>query len=374
MGREAWIDDYRDEDDWDFSFAPFFGLTYVPPESLRTYSMQGEDFDSVIPHMQHIWDGFAEGLACVGVPLDSAADGAAHYILSLPQGQALFWGRTRGSGSTLGIFAAQLDTVAFAFGNWGVPNSYRWYPSAPISLAPGPLEMWVFPLFSGTRFDAARITHVPFYLERKKSWWALAYTCAVFDEHVFPDSTGLCFTNLTADTFDFNRLEGFSFMDTLRGARWVPYWFGIEALDVRVPDSLSLRIMRADIENPFLVDLLSGQAWPVANFIVDDSSAWFPSLPVSDYPLAIAWGGYVSASEDVPVREIVLLGSVVRDGFLQVFSPTRASAVIYDITGRKTAGLVLEPGRNRIEIHGFSPGVYFFLPERGLAMRFVVVR
>ena len=374
MGRETWVNDYRDEDDWDFSFAPFFGLTYVPPESLGTYSLQGEDFDSVIPHMQHIWDGLAEGLACVGVLADSAADGAAHYVLSPPQGQALFWGRTKGSGSTLGIFAAQLDTIAFSFGNWGVPDSYRWYPSAPIEIHSGPVEMWVFPLYADTRFDAARITHAPRYLERKKAWWALAYTASVFDEHVLLDSTGLRFYNLTADTFDFNRLEGLSFVDTLRGARWIPYWFGIEAHDTRPPDSLGLRIMRTDVQDPYLVDLLSGQAWPITGFTLDDSSAYFPSLPVNDYPMAIAWGGYVQVTEGAVAPEFLLLGSVVRGGFLQVLSTARSQAWIYDITGRKAMGLVLEPGRNRISVKGFSPGVYFLVPEKAGVMRFVVVK
>jgi len=64
----------------------------------------------------------------------------------------------------------------------------------------------------------------------------------------------------------------------------------------------------------------------------------------------------------------------VRGGFLQVLSTARSQAWIYDITGRKAIGLVLEPGRNRISVKGFSPGVYFLVPEKACVMRFVVVK
>ncbi len=375
MGREDWIDDYRNEHGWPFGMAPFFGITYTHPDSLNTFWFQGENPDSLHPSMQVIPDPDAENLACVGIPVDSPATGEAYYTLSLHNDQYIFWSRCVGHDTTHGFFTAQLDTLSFWFGNWFPPDSYRWQPSQPLDIGPGDTLLRVQPLFSGTRFDAGRFTRVPSTVNKKASWWTMAYIASVFDKHTVLDSVAFAFSNITADTSYFNHLQAFEFVDTVRRAHWLTYWFGTEALDTRAPDTVSLRINRTDITEPYLVDFLTGQAVQITDFSVDDTSTLFPMLPANDYPLAVAWGGYVSNHEaGEPSLKTTIMGNVVCDGFLRVLSPVQGRAQVYDITGRKSIELELQKGKNRVWLQGLGPGVYFLVIKGTRARRFVVIR
>ena len=153
------------------------------------------------------------------------------------------------------------------------------------------------------------------------------------------------FENINADTSHFNRLAYANFEDTLVGARFVAYWFGIEAEDIYTDKLLRLMVNDTTISSAVLIDLVSGSVNNIDVYISETLTV-FDSLPVADFPYCVALNWSTGIYENAKFK----VGSASCGAKLEIYpnpfsklthikiqapnSKSQVTLCIYDAAGR----------------------------------------
>ena len=293
MGRADWVDDYSERTDYEFGEAPFCGIVYTP-QDVYTFTSEGEDYTEIFPLMETIYDPFASGDSCIWTPNGMGDSGYAYYDFDLIESKWYnLWSRSVGNGDSISVFVAALDTMWFSVGNWYSTGEYRWTPASGkflrfFQLEPDSHRLYIITYWDGSRFDIWNLVKVDTNCIRKDSYYALQNICSVFDEAVqSTQNFSSYFENINADTSHFNRLAYANFEDTVVGARFVAYWFGIEAEDIYTDKLLRLMVNDTTVSSAVLIDFVSGSVNNI-DFYVSETLTVFDSLPVADFPYCVA--------------------------------------------------------------------------------------
>jgi hypothetical protein len=299
-GKTSWANDYRKRRDYQFVEAPSMGLLYTPQDSSGIYSREAEDYSRIVPAMARISDPMAQGGYCLWTPEGSRLTGEADYDTLALQGLYVLWNRARGSGDTVSLFIAGLDTLPVTvLMNPGPQDSFRWNISPRLSdtglidyfrLGPGPHRLAVGALadvWDGSRLDAFKLVRVDTNCTPKRGYTALQSIATLFDSRVVPASLAWDTTNVSVPDSAWRKFYLYTFQDTsIANILVVPYWIGLIAQDVYPGGqffNLTLVVDSSRIHQPILVSMLDG-SFTSPSYRWAGGTATFDSLPAADYP------------------------------------------------------------------------------------------
>ena len=353
MGKSDWVNNYSELSDVDFSEAPFFGIIYTP-QNAYTYTSEGEDYTAIFPPMEKIYDGLASADSCIWTPDGIGDSGYVYYDFDLAEdGWYTLWSRTAGNGEDISIFITGLDNTWFSIGNWYSPSEYRWTAASSkyvtfFNLESDSHRFYVNTYWDGSRFDTWKLVKVDTNCSQKESYYALQNLCSVFDGYILSTTDFLCdFENINADTFSFNRLTSAVFEDTVKGTRFIPYWFGIEAEDDYQDKFLNLTIVDTDISSAVLINFISGSVNDITDYSIGDSTTKFNSLPVSDFPYCIALNWSAGINEDTRDKKESVRLEIYPNPFVQLSTirysipnPGWVELKLYNLMGQLVRTLV----------------------------------
>jgi len=299
-GKTSWANDYRKRGDYQFVEAPSMGLLYTPQDSMGIYSREAEDYSRIVPAMARIADPMAQGGYCLWTPEGSRLSGEAYYDTLALQGLYVLWNRARGSGDTVSLFIAGLDTLPVTvLMNPTGQDSFRWNISPRLSdtalidyfrLGPGMHSLGVGALadvWDGSRLDAMKLVRVDTNCTPKRGYTALQAVTTLFDSRVVPASLAWDTTNVSVPDSAWRKFFLYTFQDTSNAnILVVPYWLGLIAQDVYPGGQIFNLTLVADssrIHQPILVSMLDG-SFTSPSYRWAAGTAIFDSLPAADYP------------------------------------------------------------------------------------------
>ena len=392
-GKTSWANDYRRRRDYEFVEAPSMGLLYTPQDSAGIYSREAENYSRIVPAMARIADPMAQGGYCLWTPEGSRLSGEADYDSLALQGLYVLWNRSRGSGDTVSLFIAGLDSLPVTIlMNPVAQDSFRWNISPRLSdtglidyfrlgsgthrLAVGALaDVW-----DGSRLDAMKLVRVDTNCTRKQGYTALQAVATLFDARVVPASLAWDTTNLSVPDSAWRKFFLYTFQDTANANILVPYWLGLIAQDAYPVNQRFTLTMVADssrIREPILVSLLDG-TFSSPSYRWASGTATFDSIPAADYPYCLVLDSRsVAGAHREPGDEPQGPGSFAL--YPAVPNPARGKAQIrFDLPRKGRARLILynllgqevqtlfegeaSPGPHFVRWDGSraASGVYFF--------------
>lgn len=356
-GKTSWANDYRKRRDYQFVEAPSMGLLYTPQDSMGIYSREAENYSRIVPEMVRISDPMAQGGYCLWTPEGSRLSGEAYYDTLALQGLYVLWNRARGSGDTVSLFIAGVDTLPVTIlMNPVAQDSFRWNISPRLSdtalidyfrLGPGMHSLGVGALadvWDGSRLDAMKLVRVDTNCTPKRGYTALQAVATLFDSRVVPASLAWDTTNVSVPDSAWRKLFLYPFQDTSNAnILVVPYWIGLIAQDVYPGGqifNLTLVVDSSRIHQPILVSLLDG-SFTSPSYSWASGTATFDSLPAADYPFCLILDSRSVASvQREPGEGPGGSGSFALYPALP--NPTRGGAQIrFDLPRRGRARLVL---------------------------------
>jgi len=302
-GKTSWSNDYRKRRDFQFAEAPSMGLLYTPQDSAGINSREAEDYSRIVPAMARIADPMAQGGYCLWTPEGSRLSGEAYYDTLALQGLYVLWNRARGSGDTVSLFIAGVDTLPVTIlMNPTAQDSFRWNISPRLSdtgqtdyfrLGPGMHSLGVGALadvWDGSRLDALKLVRVDTNCTSKRGYATLQSIATLFDSRVVPASLAWDTTNVSVPDSAWRKFYLYTFQDTSNSnILVVPYWLGLIAQDVYPGGqffTLTLVVDSYRIRQPILVSLLDG-SFSSPSYSWASGTATFDSLPATDFPFCL---------------------------------------------------------------------------------------
>lgn len=301
--KTSWANDYRKRGDYQFVEAPSMGLLYTPQDSAGIYSREAENYSRIVPAMARIADPMAQGGYCLWTPDGSRLSGEAYFDTLALQGLYVLWNRARGSGDTVSLFIAGVDTLPVTIlMNPVAQDSFRWNISPRLSdtsqidyfrLGPGMHSLGVGGLadiWDGSRLDAMKLVRVDTNCTPKRGYTALQAVATLFDSRVVPAFLAWDTTNVSVPDSAWRKFYLYTFQDTANpNILVVPYWIGLIAQDVYPGGqffNLSLVADSSRIRQPILVSMLDG-SFSTPFYRWASGTATFDSLPAADYPFCL---------------------------------------------------------------------------------------